>query len=196
MTTNGSDLIGYADAGYLSDPHKSHSQTGYVFTYNDTAISWRSTKQTLVATSSNHSEIFALHEASRECVWLRSVIQHIQSTCQLPPVTNSPTVIYEDNAACIAQIKGGTSKGTERSIYHQNSFTLMNSKKVDKLMSDRYVLQIILQIYLLSLYQHQLSRRWYMVLVCVDFTNYKSDSCIIFRGRIFFGHMCTALFFP
>ena len=47
-------LLGYADAGYLSDPHKARSQTGYVFNYNRTAISWRSVKQTMVATSSNH----------------------------------------------------------------------------------------------------------------------------------------------
>ena len=37
-------LLGYADAGYLSDPHKARSQTGYVFNYNGTAISWRSVK--------------------------------------------------------------------------------------------------------------------------------------------------------
>ena len=61
-------LLGYADAGYLSDPHKARSQTGYIFTYGNTGISWRSVKQTMVATSSNHSEILAMHEASRECV--------------------------------------------------------------------------------------------------------------------------------
>ncbi|KAL5542384.1 hypothetical protein UlMin_010094 [Ulmus minor] len=55
-------LIGYADAGHLSDPHKARSQTGYVFTCGGTAISWRSQKQTLVATSSNHAEVIALHE--------------------------------------------------------------------------------------------------------------------------------------
>ena len=74
-------LLGYADAGYLFDPHKARSQIGYVFTYNGTTISWRSTKQTLVATSSNHSDILALHETSRECVWLWSVIHHLQNTC-------------------------------------------------------------------------------------------------------------------
>ena len=63
-------LLGYADAGYLSDPHKARSQTGYVFNYNGIAITWRSVKQTMVATSSNHSEIIAIHEASRECIWL------------------------------------------------------------------------------------------------------------------------------
>ena len=34
-------LLGYVDAGYLLDPHKARSQTGYIFTYGNTAISWR-----------------------------------------------------------------------------------------------------------------------------------------------------------
>ena len=65
----------------------------------------------MVATSSNHSEILAKHEASRECVWLRSVIQHIRESCGLSSIKNKPTVLYEDNAACIAQVKGGYIKG-------------------------------------------------------------------------------------
>ena len=72
-----SQLIKYTNARYLSDPHKARSQRGYVFTYGGTIIYWRSIKQTMVATSSNHSEILAIHEASHECVWLRSMIQHI-----------------------------------------------------------------------------------------------------------------------
>ena len=100
-------LLGYANAGYLSDPHKARSQTEYVFNYNGTAISWRSVKQTMVTTSSNHSEILAIHEASRECIWLRSMIHHIQESCGLSSVKDKPTILFEDNAACIAQIKGG-----------------------------------------------------------------------------------------
>ena len=64
------DLVGYADAGYLSDPHKTQSQTDYLFTYEGTDISWRSMKQFIVATYSNHAEIIAIHETiSTECVW-------------------------------------------------------------------------------------------------------------------------------
>nr|KYP58720.1 Retrovirus-related Pol polyprotein from transposon TNT 1-94 [Cajanus cajan] len=105
------ELNGYADAGYLSDPHNGKSQTGYLFTSGGTAISWRSVKQTISATSSNHAEILALHEASRECVWLRSVIQHIRETCGLSSGKMTSTVIYEDNVACIAQLKDGYIKG-------------------------------------------------------------------------------------
>ena len=107
-TTSG--LVGYSDAGYRYDPHKARSQTGYLFCYNGTAISWRSTKQSLVATSSNHSEIIALYEAGRECVWLRSIITHIHNSCCLTLVTNYPTIIYEDNAACVAQVTWHSTK--------------------------------------------------------------------------------------
>ena len=33
------NLIGYADVGYLSNPHNGRSLTGYLFTYGGTAIS-------------------------------------------------------------------------------------------------------------------------------------------------------------
>ena len=98
-------LLRYTDVKYLLDPYKGKSQTWYVFNYNGTAISWRSIKQTMVATSSNHLEILAIHEASHECVWLRSMVQHIQETCGLPSIKGNATVLHEDIDACIAQIK-------------------------------------------------------------------------------------------
>ena len=61
-------------------------------------------------TSSNHAEIIAIHEASRECVWLRSMIHLIREKCGLK-CDKLPTTLYEDNAACIAQLKGGFIKG-------------------------------------------------------------------------------------
>ncbi|XP_070010532.1 secreted RxLR effector protein 161-like [Nicotiana sylvestris] len=119
-----SALVGYADAGYLYDPHKARSQTGYLFTCGGTVISWRSTKQTMVATSSNHAEIIAIHEESRECVWLRSITQHIQETCALTSKENIPTILYEDNVACITQLKGGYIKGDRtKHISPKFSFT-------------------------------------------------------------------------
>ena len=56
----------------------------------------------MVATSSNHLEILASHETNRECVWLRSMIQHIQETCELPSIRGNATKLYENNATCIA----------------------------------------------------------------------------------------------
>ena len=67
-------------------------------------ISWRSQNQTLITTSSNHTEVIAVHEASRECVWLRSVTQHMQTIYGLS-IDRNPTVLFEDNTRCVAQMK-------------------------------------------------------------------------------------------
>ena len=75
-----------------------------MFLHNGTTISWKSSEQTLVTTSTNHSQIVALYEASRECVWLRRMINHIQESCGIG-VIDSPTIIYEDNAACVTQME-------------------------------------------------------------------------------------------
>ena len=48
------------------------------FLHGGTVISWKASKQILVASSTNISEITALYEASRECVWLLRMINHIQ----------------------------------------------------------------------------------------------------------------------
>ena len=59
-----------------------------------------------MATFTNHFEIIALYEASRECVWLRRMINHIQKSCDIGSL-ESPTIIYEDNAACVTQMQIG-----------------------------------------------------------------------------------------
>jgi hypothetical protein len=75
-----------------------------VFLHGGTNISWKFVKQTLIATFTNHSEIITLYEASGECVWLRRVINHIETSCGIGAL-ESPTIIYEDNAACVAKIQ-------------------------------------------------------------------------------------------
>ena len=131
-------LVRYADASYFSNPHKGQSQTGYLFTCGNTAIAWRFVKQTTSTISSNHSNIIAIHETSRECVWLKLVIQHIREKCGLSSIKDNSTILYEDNAACITQIRGGYLKVIESSIFHQNSFIHMSSKRAVTLILSRY----------------------------------------------------------
>ena len=77
------------------------SQTGYIFSYGDTIIFWRSTKQSLVATSSNHVKLLTLHEKSGEYVWLRSLVYHIRESYSLLVDRGNLTTLYEDNETCI-----------------------------------------------------------------------------------------------
>jgi hypothetical protein len=47
-----------------------------------------------------------LYEASRKCAWLSRMIDHIQKSCGIGAI-ESPIIIYEDNAACVAQMQIG-----------------------------------------------------------------------------------------
>ena len=80
------------------------------------------------------SKIIAFYEAGKKCVWLRSIISYIQNSCQMTLVNNSPTVIYEDNAVCIAQVRGGYIKGDKiKHISPKFFYTheLQKSRQVD-----------------------------------------------------------------
>nr|GEY06491.1 hypothetical protein [Tanacetum cinerariifolium] len=60
----------YTDAGYLTDADNRKSQTGYVFVLNGGAVDWKSTKQSIFATSSTDVEYIAAFDASKEAVWI------------------------------------------------------------------------------------------------------------------------------
>ena len=59
-----------------------------------------------MATYTNHSEIITFYEASRECVWLHRMINHVQQFCSIGSM-ESPTIIYEDNVVCVTQMQTG-----------------------------------------------------------------------------------------
>jgi hypothetical protein len=98
------EIKGFADSGFRTDPSAGKSQTGYIFIKCGAPISWKSTKQTTTATSTNHAELLAFHEAARESVWLRTMDQILKRQCRLKE-EEQPTIIFEDNAACVRQME-------------------------------------------------------------------------------------------
>ncbi|GKB27189.1 zinc finger, CCHC-type containing protein [Tanacetum coccineum] len=62
----------YTDAGYLTDADNLKSQTGYVFVLNGGAVDWKSTKQSIFATSSTDAEYIVPFDASKEAVWIEN----------------------------------------------------------------------------------------------------------------------------
>lgn len=149
------------------------SQIGHIFTYNGMAILWLSTKQTFTVTYSNHLEILALHEASRECVWLQSIMHYIQITSNLASVIEIPTIIYENNIACLAQIRGGYNKRDRTKYISPKLFCTHEVQQDKKIMSSNYAPLILLLIFLLNLCSHQHLRSQSKILACIDLTNYQ-----------------------
>ncbi|XP_070007341.1 secreted RxLR effector protein 161-like [Nicotiana sylvestris] len=64
-------LEGYTDASFSSDRDDSKSISGYVFTLNGGAVSWKSSKQARVADSVIEAEYIAASEATKEVVWMK-----------------------------------------------------------------------------------------------------------------------------
>ena len=71
--TNHAKIQGYANSGFRIDMSAGKSQTSYIFLKNGAPISSKSTKQTITATSTNHTELLAFHEVARETMWLRTM---------------------------------------------------------------------------------------------------------------------------
>ena len=66
-------INGYVDASFDTDPDDSKTQTGYVFILNGGAVSWCSSKQSVVAGSMCEVEYIAASEATNEGVHIRSM---------------------------------------------------------------------------------------------------------------------------
>ncbi|GKE87636.1 retrotransposon protein, putative, ty1-copia subclass [Tanacetum coccineum] len=58
----------YTNAGYPTDVDDMKSQTRYVFVSNGGAVDWKSTKQSIFATSSTNAEYIAAFDASKDAV--------------------------------------------------------------------------------------------------------------------------------
>jgi len=94
-----SALIGYTDADYGGELDSRRSTTGYVFVLAGGAISWSSRLQTTVAVSTAEAEYMASAAATKEALWLRTLLTDMGY-----PITG-PITIYGDNQAAIKLLK-------------------------------------------------------------------------------------------
>ena len=89
---------GYVDASFDTDPDDSKSQTRYVFLLNGGAVSWCSSKQSIMAGSTWEVEYIAPSELTNEGVWMKEFI----SDLGVIPSASGPMKIFCDNTGAIA----------------------------------------------------------------------------------------------
>ena len=70
-------LEGYNNANWISNPDDIKSTSCYVFTLGDGTVAWKSSKQTLIATSTMESEFLAIESTGKEAEWLRNFLSRI-----------------------------------------------------------------------------------------------------------------------
>ncbi|KAJ9544788.1 hypothetical protein OSB04_024495, partial [Centaurea solstitialis] len=70
-------IEGFSYANWISDIKDSKSTSGYIFTLGGAAISWKSSKQTVIARSTMESEFIALDKCGEEAEWLKQFLEDI-----------------------------------------------------------------------------------------------------------------------
>ncbi|KAL5814638.1 hypothetical protein ACOSQ4_025279 [Xanthoceras sorbifolium] len=91
-------LTDYVDADLAGNVDIRKSTTGYVYTLGGTAVSWVSQLQKIVALSTTEAEYVAVTEASKEMVWLQSLLEELDKK-------QENSVLYCDSQSAIHLVK-------------------------------------------------------------------------------------------
>ena len=127
---------GYTDAGFQTDPDDSKAQSGYVFTLNGGAVSWKSSKQNTVADSTMEAEYVAASEAAKEGYWIKKFVTELG----VVPTAEDPMELYCDNSSAVALAKDPRShhkaKHIERKYHLVRDYVDKGYIKVCKIHTD------------------------------------------------------------
>lgn len=142
--TSNTGMQAYSDADWAGCLETRHSTSGFIISVNGAPVSWKSTKQSIVALSSAESEFVSLATASRELSWLRRIYAELSqglhlNNCQ--PL--APTTIYTDSTAAIALIqRDGTNARTKHISVRYNFVKDLNKNGVISLQFIRSQFQL------------------------------------------------------
>ena len=91
------EVTGYSDSDFAGCIDSRKSTFGYLFMLAGGAISWKSAKQTIIASSTMEAEFVACFEATVHGLWLRNFI----SGLGIVDFVSKPLRIYCDNSAAV-----------------------------------------------------------------------------------------------
>ncbi|XP_042460416.1 secreted RxLR effector protein 161-like [Zingiber officinale] len=107
------EMIEYSDSDFAGCLDNRRSTSGYIFMLDGGVISWKSAKQTLVATSTMEAELVACYETSNHGIWVQNFI----TTLQIVDIIDKSLKIYCDNKAV--------------ELYDKNNHSSYKSKHID-----------------------------------------------------------------
>ena len=72
------EIIGYSDSDFAGCRDSMKSTSGYIYLLTGGAISWKSVKQSIVASSTMAAEFVTCYEASNHGIWLRNFVTRLR----------------------------------------------------------------------------------------------------------------------
>nr|CAN71504.1 hypothetical protein VITISV_021017 [Vitis vinifera] len=106
------EIMGYSDSDFAGCLDSRRSTSGYIFMLAGGAISWKSFKQTLIASSIMEVEFIACYEASNHGIWLRNFVTQLRIIDGI----EKPLRINYDNKAAKLYSKNNRSSSKSKHI--------------------------------------------------------------------------------
>ena len=108
------DLVvnGYSDSNIVGCVNSRKSIFSYIFMLADGVVSWKSAKQTLIATSTMEVEFVSCFLATSHGVWMKSFISRLKIVDSI----SRPLKMYCDNSAAVFMAKNNKSGSRSKHI--------------------------------------------------------------------------------
>lgn len=123
------EIIGYSHLDFAGCLDSRRSTSGYVFMLAGGAVSWKSVKQTFIASSTMEAEFVAWYEASNQGIWLRNFI----TVLQIVDGIERPLEIYCDNKS--AELYSKNNRSSSKSKHIDIKFLVVKERVQSRLVS-------------------------------------------------------------
>ena len=116
------EFIGYSNSDFAGCQDSRRSTSSYIYLLAGGAISWRSTKQTLVTSSTMEAEFVACYEASNQGIWLRNFVTGLRVLDGI----ERPLKIFCDNKSAV--LYSNNNRSSTKSKYIDIKFLVVKEK--------------------------------------------------------------------
>ena len=127
--SNQFEIIGYSDSDFAGCQDSRRSTSGYVYLLAGGAISWKSSKQTLVASSTMAAEFIACYEASNHGLWLRNFVTGLR----IMEGIERPLKLYCDNRSAV--LYSNNNRSTTKSKFIDIKFLVVKERVQNRQLS-------------------------------------------------------------
>jgi hypothetical protein len=131
--SNSLEIVGYSDSDFAGCLDTDRFTSGYVFKLAGWAISWSSSKQTVITSSTMYAEFVACYEVVGQAMWLKKFVSDLRVVDSI----ERPLKLYCDNKPAI--LYAHNNKKTKTAKHINIKFYVMKEKIQDQTISLEHI---------------------------------------------------------
>nr|XP_027096072.1 uncharacterized protein LOC113715966 [Coffea arabica] len=127
------EIIGYTDSDYARCQDTMKSTLGYIYSLARGAISWKSAKQFLIASSIMATEFITCYETSNQGIWLRNFVTGLRVMDSI----ETPLKLFCDNKSAI--LYSNNNRSSKKSKHIDIKFLTVKEREQSEQLSIEYI---------------------------------------------------------